>query len=536
MAESLVYRLVKNVELNRRALIANCRDKGKAVNDDASLNEVVAINNSIQQGQGENQGKYEIRFFDADGSQIGDSQWVEYGGSVTPPENPNLDPERLEFERWYSIIGNNFDNITHDVDYGAKYKIKNQDISIFCEFTPYTGLSVKVPIISHYTQATDTETANYTIDWGDGSQSESHLVDTRGNVTFSFSHSYTNYGNYIITISCDKKFEIADTGALGTYDFYWSLGTGTTNGILGIHESTINNAIKYMYVPLVYTNFFKSREALLDYIITDCFIEYEAWNCVGYTKFTIWPNKIGSYAGGSSGISFTNLEHIIFDYDWDFEPALRLTIDSIYKIDKLILPATKTFRTTSATEQFYISADSNFYPNYKIISKEDITCQRDCTSITLLGEHITRLNSTDNPMLSELIFPNTINTISSYVLRNSLIKSIQVPEKCAVNSQAFTKASSLKWLLLPLNFNQSLDLTNTSLVLECLIDILNKVQDLSDTTSQTLSFSSLRYDNILNNTFVKKVADIYEISNDYSSEGTISLIEAFNNKNWTIAI
>ena len=63
MAESLVYRLVKNVELNRRALIANCRDKGKAVNDDASLNEVVAINNSIQQGQSENQAKYEVRFF-----------------------------------------------------------------------------------------------------------------------------------------------------------------------------------------------------------------------------------------------------------------------------------------------------------------------------------------------------------------------------------------------------------------------------------------------------------------------------------------
>lgn len=535
MAESLVYRLVKNVELNRRALIANCHDKGKAVNDDASLNEVVAINNSIQQGQGENQGKYEIRFFDADGSQIGDSQWVEYGGSVTPPKDPNLDPERLEFERWYSIIGNNFDNITHDVDYGAKYKIKNQNISIFCEFTPYTGLSVTIPIRSNYTQGTDTDTANYTIDWGDGSETESHLVDTSGTTTFTFNHTYTSYGNYVITISCDKQFDIDSIGR--NYTYYWTLNTSNTTGVLGPHQSTINNAIKHMYTPVIYSSFFQNRDVLLDYIITDCFYSYQSWNCVQYTKFIIWPNKIGRYAGGSSDIAFTNLEHIIFDYDWDYEPALRLTINNIYKIDKLILPATKTFRTSSATDQFCISSNSNFYPNYKIISKEDITCNLEgCTSIILLGEHISRLNIINNSMLSELIFPDTINTISSYVLRYSRVKSIQVPENCDVNSQAFTKACSLKWLLLPLNFNQSLDLTNTSLVLECLIDILNKVQDLSDTTSQTLSFSALQYDNILNNTFVKKVVDIYEISDDYQSEETISLIEAFNSKNWTIAI
>ena len=526
-----VIDFLNEVESNRRSLIANAQSKGKVISSGASLTQAVAVNNSISPSASPE--KIEVRFFDADGTLLQQS-FIEYGGSVTPPENPNLDPKRLEFERWYSIIGNNFDNITHDVDYGAKYKIKNQNISIFCEFTPYTGLSVTIPIRSYYTQGTDTKTANYTIDWGDGSQSESHLVDDRGNVTFSFSHTYTSYGNYVITISCDKKINIDKVGNI--YEFYWTLNTSNTTGVLGPHQSTINNAIKHMYIPVIYSSFFQNRDALLDYIIIDCFYSYHSWNCVQYTKFIIWPNKIGSYAGGFSSIDFTNLEHIIFDYDWDYEPALSLTINNIYKIDKLILPATKTFRTSSTTEQFSISSNSNFYPNYKIISKEDITCQRGCTSITLLGDHITTLNTlTNGSLLSELIFPNSITNINEYALRYSRIQSIQVPENCNVNQQAFRMANSLEWLLLPLNFNQSLNLTNTSLVLECLIDILNKVQDLSDTTSQTLSFSALQYDNILNNTFVKKVVDIYEISDDYQSEETISLIEAFNSKNWTIS-
>lgn len=534
MAESLVYRLVKNVELNRRALIANCRDKGKAVNDDASLNEVVAINNSIQQGQSENQAKYEVRFFDADGSQIGDSQWVEYGGGVTPPENPNLDPERLEFERWYSIIGNNFDNITHDVDYGAKYKIKNQNISIFCEFTPYTGLSVKIPIRSYYTQGTDTKTANYTIDWGDGSETENHLVNTSGTTTFTFNHTYTSYGNYVITISCDKQFDIDKIG--NVYEFYWSLNTSSTAGVLGPHQSTINNAIKHMYIPVIYSDFFSNRDALLDYIITDCFSSYNSWDCVEYTKFIIWPNKVGDYPSGGNKVRVTNTEHIIFDYDWDYSTSLTLTFSNMYKIDKLIIPVLKDFRT-SGNYQFSIDSISGFYRDCKIISKEDINISSECSSLILLGDHITTLNTlTNGSLLSELIFPNSITNINEYALRYSRIQSIQVPENCNVNPQAFRTANSLKWLLLPLNFNQSLNLTNTSLVLECLIDILNKVQDLSDTTSQTLSFNALQYDNILNNTFVKKVVDIYEISDDYQSEETISLIEAFNSKNWTIAI
>ena len=162
MAESLVYRLVKDVELNRRALIVNAQSKGKIISDGASLSEAVQVNNSINPSDPAT--PIEVRFFDADGTLLQQS-FIDYGGSVTPPENPNYDPQRLTFKRWASAIGERFDNITHDVDYGALYTINDGAYHLFCTFNDTTGYTVT---LSPYENKANT----ITIDWGDGTPND----------------------------------------------------------------------------------------------------------------------------------------------------------------------------------------------------------------------------------------------------------------------------------------------------------------------------------------------------------------------------
>lgn len=117
---------------------------------------------------------YRVRYIDADGT-ILKEEYVQEGGTTTPPSAPNYDSDYLEFQEW------NYDTtnlvVESDLDIGATYKTKDDCTYLFCKFTVTTGLNPTLQI-----------TGDVTIDWGDG------IIDNL------LTHTYAEAGEYIIKI------------------------------------------------------------------------------------------------------------------------------------------------------------------------------------------------------------------------------------------------------------------------------------------------------------------------------------------------
>lgn len=127
-------------------------------------------------GGGEVGDGYKIRYIDADGT-ILKTEYVEEGGKLTPPSNPTYDSEYLEFDGWNYDVDNYI--VNRNTDVGAIYRTKTGDTYLFIRLTENIGLEIPTMSISGATS----------IDWGDGT------VDT------NLTHTYADYGDYVIKIS-----------------------------------------------------------------------------------------------------------------------------------------------------------------------------------------------------------------------------------------------------------------------------------------------------------------------------------------------
>ena len=148
------------------------------------------VNTSIEPAEVE---KHEVRWIDADGT-ILKRELVDTGDSVTMPEDPNYDPEYLEFDRWIST-GGDINNVTKDIDFGAYYRPKEVTIDgvtaratiLKARFTEKTGLTVQLQSMAGPSASTPLK-----VDWGDGSISTVTSSSTKP------SHTYDSYGEYVI--------------------------------------------------------------------------------------------------------------------------------------------------------------------------------------------------------------------------------------------------------------------------------------------------------------------------------------------------
>ena len=147
------------------------------------------------------EGKFRIRYFDIDGT-ILKIEYVENGGKLTPPDNPNYDPDYLIFDEW------NFDTenyiVEQPTDVGATYRTIDGATYIFVRVTNSAGLNPNI-VVTDYTA----------IDWGDGT------IDT------NTSHIYEKEGNYIIKIYGNAKFQggssVTSSPLLGSYPMIYGI-------------------------------------------------------------------------------------------------------------------------------------------------------------------------------------------------------------------------------------------------------------------------------------------------------------------------
>ena len=280
-----IYDYLKEVESARKNLIQHCKDHNTPINDDAILSTTVGAVQTITNYQDsfntitdrDYENTVEVRFFDCDGTLL-KQEIIPKGGSTTPPADPNHDPERLEFNKWVSAIGAIYENLEHDIDYGATYTLKdNIQLAYFCRFTEYTGKQVCVPLYVNSSYPRD-----IIVNWGDDSPEETVRVSDWKYLP----HEYENYGEYIIT------FKLPEGKTF--YNDYYSLNMTSGNiyydtnkgwrGLLDCGKTynvnqTVTNASNYKTDCAVYKIYNKYLSAYklgyaynLDTIVTELLI------------------------------------------------------------------------------------------------------------------------------------------------------------------------------------------------------------------------------------------------------------------------
>ena len=147
-------------------------------------NKTTAIVNVESSGGGsvDTTGKHKVTYFDLDGSEL-KVEYVEDGGTTTPPSDPNYDSEYLQFDCWNYDVANLV--VDRDINIGAIYETITGDTYLFIRLTENIGLEIPSLKITGATS----------IDWGDGT------VDT------NLTHTYADYGEYVIKVSGMTKTE-----------------------------------------------------------------------------------------------------------------------------------------------------------------------------------------------------------------------------------------------------------------------------------------------------------------------------------------
>ena len=519
MSNIRLENFTNGVELERRRLKNILKNKNLNISNNSSLTQLINHVQDITSDLPSLNNKHEVRFFDADGTQIGESIWVEDGGSVTPPSNPDIDPERLTFDRWASAIGNTFDNIKHDVDYGALYKMKNQSSYLLCEFDADTTINLKIHIGS-------TDKFNVNIDWGDN-------TNTVASASGTFTHTYTESGKFWIVLTPDKEI----TNSVN-YNYYIEPSTAAY-----VFSSTLDLKILKAYLLMWYgtsTNGSFTYTSNCPYIIYEksywsYSVMYYAHNdkkdmliihnlsdsgsstgnmdvCCGRCKRLIIDNTNSKYCGYSIGRnnSYLNFDKIIFppmtntSKTCDIFSGTGSNGGSNVHIDKVI-----GYNRLSATSG---SVDTIEY-----IYSDGITISAVCKGV------------------ENLILPNNVNlNLPANFIGYSGIKNFTVTENLNCDVNAFQN-SNLHNLYLYQNYAKSINLFGcVNLTRETYIDILNKIIDNAENLNLTITFDSLFLTQIKNFIYVKLNNGIYEYCNS-SDEGAMLMIQAFVNKNWTVS-
>lgn len=499
MSNIKVIDFLKEVESNRQSLIANAQSKGKIIDNNASLTQAVAVNNTIEPTAVPE--KIEVRFFDADGTLL-QSNYIEYGGSVTPPNNPNYDPDRLTFKRWASAIGEQFDNITHDVDFGALYSIKNGSYHLFCTFNDDTGYTVTLPVYQN-------KSNTITINWGDDTEN-----NTKTNTgTTNISHTYAKAGSYEIIVSSDTPIDYP------SYYYYISSYLLSTSS-----SSKVFNALTKTYMPFLYSNNFQYTKNVDIAIIENI----SNLGTIFAPKFIILNT---TRTVNTSSVSIISYQTKMLIFDSSFESG-ELSVSYAYSLDKIIVPQNTicTLNYIGDIIKIIILSNEIYYTG------TNLSQLRKTKSLQFLNlqNGSTLPSIIDSFNLEEYIYPDIISEIDGYIARNSKLKQVKIPNNCIVSNGCLYKIYNLETLILYQNFDYSLRISSYQITQSCVIDMLNKVKDNTGLTAKTLSFSADNISMMLLNTYVVLDNDIWVLA-DSTTPNAMTLVEAFNSKNWTIS-
>jgi len=151
-----------------------------------------------------------------------------------------------------------------------------------------------------------------------------------------------------------------------------------------------------------------------------------------------------------------------------------------------------------------------------------ITCVMPQTNITIVSHAYN--GYTHFPTVYTI--PTRITQVNDYAFAFTNIQDLVINHACGPTINAFNYMRNLKNLYIYQNFNNSLNLSRSTITPECVLHILNKVLD--NSTSEYIN--NLQFPLYLRgfctHRKIKSINNIYELNND----GSINILEAFNQK------
>lgn len=503
MSKIKVIDFAKNVESNRKRLIQNARSKGKYIEDTASLDTAVSINNTIDNLDDISQ-KNQVRWINIDG-EILQVDYVDLGASVNNPPNPFYDSEYLEFDGWTKTSST--DSITGDVDCGALYRTKADENGrryniIKIKLSGYSGLTVNI---------TTKSTASYTVivDWGDGAK------ETFNTSNPALSHSYDKIGQYVIKLWSNYAsfaFSITQTNIITSV--YYGDNCANPNNLKGhtLLECVSFPDVNIKMASSMFENCYSLRCLLFPQGCTNVGY-YTAQNCYNLTA-AILP-----YASSNFHYTFTYcvcLSRIII--------PRGLTILGQMAFKRTAL--TKIFIPNSLTSLDQGSTSGSTYtpfiecPNLTEIIFEERAKPLTLGNYTLYGQNFKSVVVPSNVVLGNYVFSSCKN-----------LTHIDLSNVSSMGSNVLSSCWNLKEVILPIDFATTFSLAGCNNISKnCIIDICARLKDLTNTSTLTFTFpSSLR--SFMETTYINSLGDV--LDDDF--EKGITLVNYLQNKNWTVS-
>lgn len=583
----------KNVEYNRRRLINYCQNQGHAnINIQSSLSDIVTDVEALAPER-ETELFY-VKCLNIDGTPLMSTQYVEEGAQVALPDIiPEFDPEWLEFGSWQYDCP--LDNIVRDTYIMPAYQTKKNAEGIRPTIyklhiqEDYTGRTIRLryackdtcqarykptaegvePAIGEYPN--EYRNAVYTstrqgctikIDWGDGTDVEIHELaapNSNGTTNITLTHTYTEDGDYVIQMWANR---ICLQGGFTDYNSGYGLGidAATVKMCRALQAVYIGDSfmqLGYYFLPTASTNYITDKlqyKHLKHYLLppraslvldrywggsalSQSGIEYfilpkEVLNQSDYSPYGAWIalkavvlpyNKyrdIKSSNGGKDGYSFkdtpsrsSTLVHLQY-------PMVSSVADGYFVYE--ICDITTLVKIPKLFQEPTEAAIKNC-PSLKDISNLYLSTRYiDCPAIS------------NCPLIETVEIPANSKTIngSKFVGLSGLKRIIFKGNTSITYTSFFEGLYALKEILLPNNYNGTLDARHAFfLTKDNLINIAKQVRDLSEVgTTSTITFHA-GLEEILQKTFVD--SSYFETSS--AAPDAISLLDIFNNKNWTIA-
>ena len=311
MAKISAVDFANNVERNRRSLRQHCLANGKDVLESETLDNVVAINNTISTSTPN--GKFKVEFKDLDGNYFAPTQYVDAGGSVVlPTGHPELDSEFLEFVEWTANgnLTNVQDNLVCLPVYQTKVnEVANQRPTILkCYFDENT--------LSPTLQIGSTRVNTY-VNWGDGSSAEQVTANT-------ISHTYASAGLYNITIYGDN-YNIGGNSTAGIFTNssykYALLKAYLGEKVKSIASNTFYscNSLTSVTIPSSVTSIspdtFNSCYSLTSITIPSSVTRIDGsilWNCYSLTSITI-PSSVTRIGGNVFESCYSLTDFVLYE-------------------------------------------------------------------------------------------------------------------------------------------------------------------------------------------------------------------------------
>ena len=222
----------------KAAIKAAIEGKGVTVPDSTLLDGMASLIESIEVGGGggsSSTSPNDVNFYDYDGTLIASYSLSEAQSLTALPDGPIH--EGLTFQGWNYTL-EKVKAFTRPMDVGAMYITDDGKTRLYIRIAAEGRMNVPLYI-------SQTVANGVTIDWGDGSATET----LAGTGSVNTTHTYTSIGDYVITLDTVDGCEIGFGDGSGSYSLLGSMNVYCNmlqaiqigNGVTSIGESAFNS-------------------------------------------------------------------------------------------------------------------------------------------------------------------------------------------------------------------------------------------------------------------------------------------------------